>query len=256
MTFLLLWWAASRPVETCWVTLDVESTHASLSLRQREWRWRPSLSTCHTHIQTHTHTVLCSIASSFCQTRIPDMIWNTVSPPLLPSCHASDVEGNQGVCTCWQGSVYACVYMHVNVTTPTEGMYKISLYTFRLLYAQYVSWLCVCWVSYINICTCILCVCVCVRERERERSFPSNLQTFWHPSSLFTPGLPWSRLEERAGVLAPCPHNIAVSWPTCPECCWEWEVALDSWHPSFFFPYWSYLGGKPEWSLWAHKTSL
>ena len=172
MTFLLLWWAASRPVETCWVTLDVESTHASLSLRQREWRWRPSLSTCHTHIQTHTHTVLCSIASSFCQTRIPDMIWNTVSPPLLPSCHASDVEGNQGVCTCWQGSVYACVYMHVNVTTPTEGMYKISLYTFRLLYAQYVSWLCVCWVSYINICTCILCVCVCVCvcvwERERE----------------------------------------------------------------------------------------
>lgn len=31
------------------------------------------------------------------------------------------------------------VCMHVSVTTPTVGMYKISLYTFRLLYAQNVS---------------------------------------------------------------------------------------------------------------------
>lgn len=44
------------------------------------------------------------------------------------------------------------VCMHVSVTTPTVGMYKISLYTFRLLYAQNVSWLCVCVCVWVFVC--------------------------------------------------------------------------------------------------------
>lgn len=40
--------------------------------------------------------------------------------------------------------MHVCVLMLVSVTTHTQGMYKISLYTFRLLSARCVSWLCVC----------------------------------------------------------------------------------------------------------------
>ena len=169
MTFLLLWWAASRPVQTCRVTLDVESTPASLSLTQLR-HWRPTLPVSHTHTHRHTqtHTGLCMITASLLQTCNPDLMWNPVRPPQLPSCYASDLEEESlsalvvggecvSVCVCVQ-RVF-CVFMHVGETAHTQRMCTISFHAFRLLYVECVSWLCVC------VCVCVCCGFPCVSAR-------------------------------------------------------------------------------------------
>ena len=113
MTFLLLWWAASRPVQTCRVTLDVESTPASLSLTQLR-HWRPTLCSrlSHTHTQTHTDTHRVVYDHSFSppdmQPRLDVKSSKTPTASIL-LCFWS--RGGIIVCTCcWGGEcVRVCV---------------------------------------------------------------------------------------------------------------------------------------------------
>lgn len=78
LLFWLLWWAASRPVKTCWVTLDVESTPASLRHRSvcTGGLHLQLVTHMHVHMRAHTHTT-----ALFLQTCNPDKTWKAVRPP-------------------------------------------------------------------------------------------------------------------------------------------------------------------------------
>lgn len=75
MTFLLLWWAASQPVETCKVTLDVESTPAGL--RHMEQRLRSSASFVYTNTHSLMHTQSC-VVSLLLSSRHTTQTWSEI----------------------------------------------------------------------------------------------------------------------------------------------------------------------------------
>lgn len=172
MTFLLLLWAATRPVETCRVTLDEESTPACLSLRHSEQRRRRS--SLSRDRLVHGVVYHCFFSSDT-QTR-HDLKCSSNPAASVLLCFWCWVEINVSALVGRRVYMYVCVCvsMHVCETTHTQGMYKISLYTFRLLYVKNASCLCVPWVSHTSMCISMLCVCVCVRSR------PSHLLLFLH----------------------------------------------------------------------------
>lgn len=135
MTFLLLWWAASQPVETCKVTLDVESTPAGL--RHMEQRLRRSVSFVYTntHSLMHTQSCVVSLHASFLQTHNPDMIWNTVRPQLLPSWYASDVE-EESMCLHLSVGDFSCMCVHAYQCPHSSWEYIRCLNTLGLLYVE------------------------------------------------------------------------------------------------------------------------
>lgn len=196
----------------------------------------------HKH-NTYLYMELC-ITASFLQTRKPDIIWNIVGTLLLQPCYASDV-GEESVCLYLLWGDCVCMCMSVWPLTLKECIRFLFIHLGYCMQRMFPG--CVCPGFPIRACVSACRVC----EITSLICRPSDtLHLFLHLAS-------YDQGFKRGQV---CSLLALTTWKWSSFIAHLLQVLLgaggDFWHPSFFFPCWSYGGGKPKWSPWAHKTGL